>query len=156
MSFERETKVRQWMLATVWDGGIQRLDDLHVDHIDESWKEPTSWFSAGLIAYGIALRIRDELGIDVAVALAFSLLDAQDTSPDVFETQEEFEKQFDWSPPSLYLFDVGDQQHLAATIRVDPLPKALFSHFPEDTKSFLLRWLADNGNQRRSVIIQAS
>ena len=58
------------------------------------------------------MRIRDELGIDVTVVLAFSLLDAQDTSADVFETQEEFEKQFDWSPPPLYLFDVGDQRHL--------------------------------------------
>jgi hypothetical protein len=139
VAFERETKIRQWMLVTVSDRGIQRLDDLHVDHIDESWKEPASWFSAGLIAYGIALKIRDELGLDVTVALAFSLLDAQDTSADVFQTQEEFEKQLDWSPPSLYLFNVCDQQRLAATIRVDPLPQALSSQFPEGTQSFLLR-----------------
>jgi hypothetical protein len=68
------------------------------------------------------------------VALAFSLLDARDTSANVFQTQEEFEKQFDWSPPSLYRFDVGDQQHLVATIRGDPLPKALFSQLPEGSK----------------------
>jgi hypothetical protein len=75
-------KRQQWMLATVSNGGIQRLDDLHVDAIDESWKEPTNWVSAGLIAYELALRIRRELGLDVTVALGFSLLDAQDTSVD--------------------------------------------------------------------------
>lgn len=155
MSSDRETTIRRWMLTTVSDGGIQRLDDLHVDEIDKNWKDPTNWVSAGLIAYGLALRIRRELGIDVTVALAFSLVDAKDTSADVFQTQEEFEKQFDWSPPSLCLFDVGDQQHLAATIRVDPLPQALSSQLPEGTKSFLLRWLAEDGNQRRSVIVQA-
>jgi hypothetical protein len=143
------------MLATISNGGIKRLDDLHVDAIDESWKEPTNWVSGGLIAYGIALRIRRELGLDVTVALGFSLLDVPGTSVDVFETQEEFEMQLDWSPPSLYLFEVGDQQHLSATICVDPLPKGLFSQLPEDTKSFLLLWLAEDGSQRRSVFVQA-
>ena len=143
------------MLATVSDGGIERLDDLHVDRIDATWKDPTNWVSAGLIAYGLASRIRHELGLDVMVALGFSLIDAQETSRDVFETQEEFQKQLDRSPPSLYLFKAGDQQHLSATVRVDPLPKALFSQLPEGTKSFLLRWLAEDGSQRRSVFVQA-
>ncbi len=155
MASERETTIRRWMLACVSDGGIERLDDLHVDDIDGSWKDPTSWVSAGLVAYRLALGIQRELSLDVTVALAFSLVDAQDTSRDVFETQQQFEKQLDWSPPSLYLFKVGDQQHLSATVRVDPLPKALFSQLPEDTKSFLLRWLVEDGSQRRSVFVQA-
>jgi hypothetical protein len=91
----------------------------------------------------------------MTVALAFSLVDAPDTSEEVFDTQAEFEKQLDWSPPSLYLFKVGDQQHLSATVRVDPLPKVLLSQLPEDTKSFLLRWLTEEGSQRRSVSVQA-
>jgi len=155
MASDRETTIRRWMLATVSDGGIKRLDDLHVDDIDAGWRDPTSWVSAGLTAYELALGIRRELDLDVTVALAFSLVVAQGTSVDVFETREEFEKQLDWSPPSLYLFKVGDQQHLSATIRVDPLPKALFSQLPDGTKSFLLRWLAEDGSERRSVFVQA-
>jgi hypothetical protein len=155
MASERESTIRRWMLATVSDGGIERLDDLHVDVIDGSWKDPTSWVSGGLVAYRLALGIRRELAIDVTVALSFSMVEAQDTSRDIFERREQFEKQLDWSPPSLYLFDVGDQRHLSATVRVDPLPKALFSQLPEDTKSFLLRWLAEDGSQRRSVFVQA-
>ena len=143
------------MLATISNGGIQRLDDLHVDAVDESWRAPNNWVSGGLIAYGLALKICQELGLDVTVALGFSLLDAGDTSVVVFETREEFEKQLDWSPPSLYLFKVGDQQHLSATIRVDPLPKALISQLPKGTKSFLLLWLAEDGTRRRSVFVQA-
>jgi len=57
------------MLATVSDGEIERLDDLHVDEIDAGWKEPTSWVSAGLTAYGLALGIRRELGLDVTSQL---------------------------------------------------------------------------------------
>ena len=155
MASDRETTIRRWMLATVSDGGIERFDELHIDNIDAGWKDPTSWVSAGLTAYGLALRIRRELGLDVTVALAFSLVDAQDRSEDVFDTQAEFEKQLDWSPPSLYLFKVGNQQHLSATVRVDSLPTALLSELPEGTNSFLLRWPTEDGSQRRSVIIQA-
>ena len=89
MGSERETTIRQWMLATISNGGIQRLDDLHVDDIDESWKESTNWVSAGLPAYGLALGICSELGLDVTVALGFSLLGAHDTSVEVFETQDD-------------------------------------------------------------------
>ena len=155
MASEREATIRRWMLTTVTDGGIQRLDHLHVDDIDGSWKDPTCWVSAGLIAYGLALRIRRELDLDATVALGFSLADAHGTSQEVFETQEEFEKQLDSSPPSLYLFKAGDQQHLSSTVRVDPLPKVLLSKLPEDTKSFLLRWRTEDGSQRRSVFVQA-
>jgi hypothetical protein len=86
-----------------------------------------------------------KLGLEVTVALGFSLVAARDASTEKFDTWEEFEKELDWSPPSLYLFKVGDQQHLSATIGVDPLPMALFSQLPEGTKSFLLRWVAENG-----------
>jgi hypothetical protein len=48
----------------------------------------------------------------------------------LFETKEEFERQLDWSPPSLYLFKVGDRQHPSAAVRLDPLPKAIFSRLP--------------------------
>jgi hypothetical protein len=38
--------------------------------------------------------------------------------------KEEFEKQLDWSPPSLSFLKVGDRQHLSTTVRFDPLPRA--------------------------------
>jgi hypothetical protein len=144
------------MLATVSNGGIERLDDLHVNVIDDGWNERTIWVAAGLIAYGLALRIRCELGLDVTVALGFSLVDARDASTEKFNTQEEFEKELDWSPPSLYLFKAGDQQHLSATtVLSNPLPEVLTSQLPEGTNSFLLRWVGEDGDHRRSVFVEA-
>src|SRR5450631_3828680 len=147
MPSERETIIRRWMLATVSGGGIERADDLHINDIDQGWEQPRSWVAAGLTAYGLAARIRSELGLDVTVALGFSLVDATNASTEPFETQQEFEKQLDWSPPSLCLFNAGDQR-LSATVLVDPLPAALTSHLPEGTKSFLLQWVAEGGNHR--------
>jgi hypothetical protein len=154
MDAQRETKIRQWILATVSNGGIERLDDLHVDDIDEDWQERKTWVAAGLTAYRTAVRIRSELGLNVTVALAFSLVDEKGP-PDTFETQEDFQNQIDWSPPSLYLFCAGDQRHLSANVHVNPLPKSLMSQFPYGTRSFLLRWIGEDGNHRRSVFVEA-
>jgi hypothetical protein len=154
MAPDREAIIRNWMLEAFSDGGIKRFDHLHVDNIDPAWKNPTSWVSAGLTAYALALGIQRELGLDVMVALSFGLVDAQDASGDMFETQEEFEKELDWSPPSLYLFEPGDQRHLAGTVLSDPLPKVLTSQLPAGTKSFLLRWVGEDGDHRRSVFVE--
>jgi hypothetical protein len=136
MASDREATIRKWMLETFSDGGIERFDHLHVDDIDPAWENPASWVSAGLTAYALALAIQRELGLDVMVALGFGLVDAHDASGDMFETQEEFEKELDWSPPSLYLFKPGDQQHLSGTVLSDPLPKVLTSQLPAGSTNY--------------------
>jgi hypothetical protein len=152
MDSRHETKIREWMLATIANGGIERLDDLHVDDIDENWKQRTNWISASLRAYELAVRLQSDLGLSVKVALAFSLLDGMGQT---FETEEEFERQLDWSPPSLYLFKVGDQQHLSNVVRFDPLPKTVAYRLPQGSKSFLLQWATEDGSVRRSVFVEA-
>src|SRR5215471_6154128 len=137
MDSRRETKIREWMPATVSNGGIERLDDLHVDDIDENWKQRANWISASIRAYELAVKLQSDLGLGVTVALAFSLLDGMGQT---FDTEEEFESQLDWSPPSLYLFKADDRKHLSNVIRFDPLPKCIASRFPAGTKSFLLKW----------------
>ena len=151
MESRHETKIREWMLATISNGGIDKFDDLHIDNIDENWKQRSKWISGGIRAYELAVRLQSKLGLSVKVALAFSLLDGEGQT---FDDQEEFESQLDWSPPSLYLFKAGDQKHLSSIVRSDPLPKSVASRFPEGTKSFLLQWQADDGTIRRSVFVE--
>jgi hypothetical protein len=153
MDPQRETRIRQWMLATISNGGIERLDDLHVDKIDANWTERKTWIVAGLSAYETAVKIRSELGLGVTIALAFSLV--ENSPMDRFETEEDFHSQIDWSPPSLYLFSPGDLRHLSTSVQLNPLPQSLMSRFPQGTKSFLLRWIAEDGDQRRSVFLEA-
>ena len=156
MVSERDKRIRDWMTATMSNGGIGRYDDLHVDDIDEQWRERATWLSAAIDAYRSAIAIRDELAIPVKVALGFSLSDAEHGAAEVFESEAQFEGELDWSPPSLYLFDVDDQQHLSATVCVNPLPRGYSSQLPQGTRSFLLQWDTDDGSRRRSVVVEDS
>jgi len=142
------------MLETISNGGIERFDDLHVDDICEQWKARTDWIAAGLAAYESALTLRGELGLDVTVALGYSLVEGAGEMKETFETVEEFENQLDWSPPSLYLFKPGDRTHLSGRLKPDPLPKALNSKLPEGSKSFLLQWTDEDGATRRTVFVE--
>jgi hypothetical protein len=151
---EREKRIRNWIIATVSNGGIGRNDDLHVDVIDQQWRERATWLSAAIVAYKSAIAIRDELALPVKVALGFSLTDAGHGAAEPFESEAQFEQELDWSPPSLYLFNVGDHQHLSATVRENPLPKSFSSQLPVGTKSYLLQWDAGDGSRRRSVFVE--
>jgi|HubBroStandDraft_5_1064220.scaffolds.fasta_scaffold49800_2 hypothetical protein len=75
MASDRKTIIRRWMLEIVSDGGIERFNHLHLGDIDARWKDPTSWVSAGLTAYGLALEMQRELDLDVTIALSFGLVD---------------------------------------------------------------------------------
>jgi hypothetical protein len=152
MDSRHKAKIREWMLATISDGGIDRLDHLHVDAIDENWKQRTSWISASIRAYELAVSMQSNLGLSVKVSLVFSLLDG---TGQTFDTEEEFESQLDWAPPSLYLLKAGDQRHLSNVVRVDPLPKAIACRFPQGTKSFLSQWAMEYDSVRRTVFIEA-
>jgi hypothetical protein len=103
----RDEVVESWMLTVVADGGVDRFDDLHVDDIDEQWKDRKVWVSAGLEAYRIAVALRSRHRLPFVVALGFSLESAEGSNPMGFKTIEDFATRLDWSPPSLYLFHPG-------------------------------------------------
>jgi hypothetical protein len=99
-----EEVIERWMLTIVTDGGVTRFDDLHIDEIDEQWKDRSLWVSAGLEAYRIAVALRNRHQLPFVVALGFSLEGGPESQGMDFHTPAEFAERLDWSPPSLYLF----------------------------------------------------
>lgn len=152
MDSPHEPRVREWMLAIISNGGIERLDDLHVDDIDENWKQRTNWIPASIRAYQLSVMLQSNLGLSVQVVLAFSLLDG---TGQTFDSEEEFQNQLDWSPPSLYLFKAGDPSTCPTLSSLIHFRRLSPQRFPPGTKSFLSRWATENGSQRRSVFVEA-
>ena len=99
-----EQVIERWMLTIVTDGGIARLDDLHIDQIDEQWKDRNVWVRAAFEAYRIAVALRNRYQLPFVVALGFSLETGPESQGLDFYTPAEFAERLNWSPPSLYLF----------------------------------------------------
>ena len=121
---KRSEVIEQWMQAIIWDGGIRRFDDLHIDKIESRWKGRKEWIEGGLEAFRIAMAIRDANRLPFVVGLGFSLQSGDRPRGVDFHGREEIRERLDWSPPSLYLFHRGgepDTQSSTGTVEyLDP------------------------------------
>ena len=137
---QHEQAIKEWMLRVVSDGGIERFDDLHVDLIDEAWKDRNRWVEAGSESYRIARDLRSEFDLPLTVSIAFSLKpDHRDGSVD-FQRLGDLESQLDHSPPSLYLFRKGSEPwigrnatHIESLRGLDLTGSCYYLEFQQDT-----------------------
>lgn len=103
---EERRVIEHWMLAASANGGIDRLDDLHLDQIDPPLKARECWVDAGFEAHRAALELRTAHNLDLVVVLAFSL-SVGVAYP--ISNRRALAEALDWSPPSLYLFRHGEE-----------------------------------------------
>lgn len=104
---EREEHIRSWMLKAIHSDGVERFSDLHLDSIDPVWKDRGHWLDGGLVSLRIALTLRDINRLPVDIALVFSLVAATDPLGVNFSDAASFQRELDWSPPSLYVLKKG-------------------------------------------------
>jgi hypothetical protein len=106
---DRKAVIEKWMLTIVQDGGVERYDDLHVDVIDGAWKPKQAWVQAGLIAFQLAVELRNRHQLDFTVALGISLPGSRELIGMDFGSIDELVVKLDSTPPSLYLFNRGQR-----------------------------------------------
>lgn len=107
----------------------EQYHDLHIDEIDPvAWKDRSHWVEGAVIALQLATVAAADLNLPHTVALAFSLGEVPAASPLDPTHLINIEDHIDWSPPSLYCFNVGSEPWLIAydpteyTVLVDTLP----------------------------------
>jgi hypothetical protein len=110
--------IEAWMTSNLKQRGYDRYDDLHIDQIDQTWRDRDSWIEGGLQAFRTALEIRNKSALDVSVVLAYSLDARSRESRNLdFWTTKELLESLGSSPPSLYLFQKGREPWTAEGLR---------------------------------------
>ena len=144
----QSNKIRTWMQHLLATGGIERFDDLHIDEIDEGWVDRNQWIRGMKESLEAARPIRSTTAPDKVLALVCSLEDGPCESPSNFE---KLAAQFDWSPPSLYLFHSGMEpwKNLDSKSKFTRLPLDGFQGL-DVSELFLQEWTID-GALRRSL-----
>lgn len=153
----REETIEKWMLTIVDDGGVRRLDDLHIDKIDPAWKHRAHWIEGGLEAFRVAKILRDRNALPFTVALGFSLRSGNGPCGIDFRTRKELEERLDSSPPSLYLFHRGEgpENKMGADNLPPDLSHSIFASREAGVACYYLEFLQqDDDEYRRSVFIE--
>jgi hypothetical protein len=150
---ERMRVVEHWMVRVSEDRGVHRLDDLHVNEIDSEWLDRSKWLDAGLASLRLALSIRAAIGLNHSVVLAFSLTDAP-VLP--ISDRQALATLFDWSPPSLYLFDAGHEPWRGSGYtRVEPFDPAILGDAHPSASAFFAEFRQDTGEVCHVVYLGA-
>ena len=154
---QREEIIEKWILAIVQDGGLRRLDDLHIDKVDPTWKNRDHWVEGGLEAFRVARVVRDRNGLPHTVALAFSLKSGNRPLGVDFQTRAELDERLDWSPPSLYLFHRSEEPRGRISLgdAAQDLSPSLFGIPETDFRCYYLEFLQQDADEYcRSVSIE--
>lgn len=100
-----ESTIEEWFRAVVEDGGIERLDDLHIDQIDDVWRPSSEWIAGALQSFEAAIKIRNAIVSDgsLVILLSIPLQDAIAPEGVTFHTCDDLKKSLSYTPPSLYV-----------------------------------------------------
>jgi len=148
---ERGTRaaIEDWMRMVLATGGIERFDDLHIDDIDGAWKDRESWLDGSSKAITLAKELKT--GIAPAKTLAIMCALSGDASDLVAPSSPtELSEQIDWTPPSLYLFDPGNEPWAdLGSVTVTPTIRI----FPACTACFVMEFKTEHENELRRTFV---
>lgn len=99
-----KSKIKSWLLKVTADGSWEKYNDLHIDEVDKAFKSKANWIVGGLECYTQAISIIQELNMPYTIELAFSLKSKKKVSDYIITDIGSLKKEFDYSPPSLYVF----------------------------------------------------
>jgi hypothetical protein len=144
-----QSKIQQWMEHVQITGGVERYDDLHIDLIDETWKNREMWISGGITALTLASSIRNAIDSELVVVLGMSLRTDLKNSCIPNTASDLFEQLDQWTPPSLYLFRSGEEpwHHSRCNCR---FVEGDFGHEDQQINGIYLEFASSHRELRRS------
>jgi hypothetical protein len=140
----RKKVIQSWFDTVVHEGERGRAHELHVDQIDNSWEQESSWTSAALEAFDLARRIRDGYQSEKQWTVVVEFFLSSETFPlgVTFDNRSEMERAFSDVPPALFLWPDGDESWVRAetykdrTENLDVKPLNAADFFGEQYKMF--------------------
>lgn len=105
----RRNVIKAWLERIIRTGSYHAFEDLHIDVVDSSLRKRGSWIPGGVECLTLASEELEAFGVPAVVALGLSLRSHDVPSGLDASSIGELESELEDSPPSLYLFDRGDE-----------------------------------------------
>ncbi|MGH7427165.1 MAG: hypothetical protein ACREJ4_02190 [Candidatus Methylomirabilaceae bacterium] len=128
------------------------LDDLHIDEVDDAYKDRSKWLEGAVACLEAAISIRDARNLQLTVALGMSLRSSALPLGVNFSNWTELERELDDSPPSLYLWTKEQDQVDIHATRVTDLTRVLVVPTTVHLRKLFSEWCdTAEGEFRRTI-----
>jgi len=99
------SRIADWFDHVVTTGGYKRFEDLHVDDMDSEYRRRDRWIDGAIAGLNAAAKVRDLRQAPFTVAAGFALLSNPQRVGLSAQVLRDVQREFDFSPPSLYVFE---------------------------------------------------
>jgi hypothetical protein len=148
-------EIHRWMADVIQRAGYERFEDLHIDDVDPKNRARETWLRVSTEYLAFAASARDQARWPFQVALGMSLRSSPTPLGLNFATFADIVHEFDWSPPSLYLFPAGDNSWLGGS-ESQQLPAQYAPQSRSPLQAYLREWHdTGDGEYRRTYWVVA-
>lgn len=119
-------RIQDWIDYSISHSSWESHYDLHIDMIDDSFKDKSSWVDGGLYAFSLLLKLIDNSRYDALLAM---VLNYTRSKTDLGKIDMEYLQNNQYvSPPSLYIFPKSYNEYkktLDSAIYIDDLSERI-------------------------------
>lgn len=101
--------LQNWINQVISNKLWERYVDLHIDEVDESFKQKKNWITGSLFLFNCVLPLIDKGAYDVFLVIPLSCVSKDGLI--TFTKLESLESELDITPPSFYLFPKGEKNY---------------------------------------------
>lgn len=101
--------LRNWINQVISNKLWQKYADLHIDEVDQVFKQKQNWITGSLFLFDCILSLIDRVNYGVLLIIPLSCVSKEGLV--TFTKLESFESELDITPPSFYLFPKGEKNY---------------------------------------------
>lgn len=101
--------LQNWIDQVISNKLWEKYADLHIDEVDQTFKQKPNWITGSLFLFNCILSLIDKVNYDVFLVIPLSCVSKEDLV--TFTKVESLESELDITPPSFYLFPKGEKSY---------------------------------------------
>jgi hypothetical protein len=123
---EHMENVKEWISEACSKPGFS---DAHIDRFEPAWRERSRWIEGGISILQEAEKVCAAANCNYKLALVFTLKSGIKSRSVDFEREEEFQRQLDHSPPSVFIAEPGSEPWITSrsseSVQVASIPERI-------------------------------
>jgi hypothetical protein len=151
---DRKSKIREWLFEVIVDSSWRKYNDLHLDKIDDVFKNKRKWVEGGIQSFLLVTDIIKENNLPYSVEIAFFLKSRKRETESPLDF-DKLTKELDYTPPSLYAFHNDSDEMIRLKQNGIKIKGFVYQNVPLKNLFYFQKYHEGDGEYRRVLYLIA-